>query len=164
MDEPRADLQQPLARDARLSRRTVLRGMAGASLATRLGSARVAASDPLATFDHIVVLMLENRSFDNLLGYLYEPGAVPRGQAFEGVAGKQLSNPIPAGAIDSERGSVPVAPGTIPDGPNPDPGEGYPEVNTQLYGRFEPASNGNKQSAIAAAPYNLPGRPIPSGW
>jgi phospholipase C len=25
----------------------------------------------LDTFDHVVVLMLENRSFDNLLGYLY---------------------------------------------------------------------------------------------
>jgi phospholipase C len=26
--------------------------------------------------DHIVVLMFENRSFDNLLGRLYEPGEV----------------------------------------------------------------------------------------
>ena len=26
----------------------------------------------LETFDHVVVLMLENRSFDNLLAYLYE--------------------------------------------------------------------------------------------
>ncbi len=26
---------------------------------------------PLDTFDHVVVLMLENRSFDNLLGHLY---------------------------------------------------------------------------------------------
>ena len=35
----------------------------------------------LATFDHVVVLMLENRSFDNLLGYLYEDG-VPAGKTF----------------------------------------------------------------------------------
>ena len=28
----------------------------------------------LNTFDHVVVLMLENRSFDNLLGYLYPEG------------------------------------------------------------------------------------------
>ena len=27
----------------------------------------------LDNFDHVVVLMLENRSFDNLLGYLYSP-------------------------------------------------------------------------------------------
>ena len=36
--------------------------------------------------------MFENRSFDNLLGRLYEPGEVA---AFEGVIGKNLSNPIP---------------------------------------------------------------------
>ena len=28
-------------------------------------------------FDHVVVLMLENRSFDNLLGYLYQQEGVP---------------------------------------------------------------------------------------
>ena len=44
-------------------------------------------------FDHVVSVMFENRSFDNLLGYLYEPGEV---ESFEGVAGRDLSNPIPA--------------------------------------------------------------------
>ena len=43
-------------------------------------------------FDHVVVVMFENRSFDNLLGRLYEPGEVA---SFEGVVGKDLSNPIP---------------------------------------------------------------------
>ncbi len=43
-------------------------------------------------FDHVVSVMFENRSFDNLLGRLYEPGEVP---SFEGVIGKDLSNPIP---------------------------------------------------------------------
>ena len=42
--------------------------------------------------DHVVVVMFENRSFDNLLGRLYEPGEVA---SFEGVIGKELSNPIP---------------------------------------------------------------------
>jgi phospholipase C len=45
--------------------------------------------------DHVVVVMFENRSFDNLLGRLYEPGEV---ESFEGVIGKDLSNPIPAWA------------------------------------------------------------------
>jgi len=54
-----------------------------------------ATTDHLATFDYVVVLMMENRSFDNLLGYLYEPDAVPRGATFAGVAGQTLSNPIP---------------------------------------------------------------------
>jgi phospholipase C len=42
--------------------------------------------------DHVVVVMFENRSFDNLLGRLYQPGEVP---AFEGVTGLDLANPIP---------------------------------------------------------------------
>ena len=45
-----------------------------------------------AALDHVVVLMFENRSFDNVLGRLYEPGEVA---SFEGVLGKELLNPIP---------------------------------------------------------------------
>ena len=53
--------------------------------------------------DHVVVLMFENRSFDNLLGRLYEPGEVA---SFEGVIGKELSNPIPEWAEHgADRGS-----------------------------------------------------------
>jgi phospholipase C len=48
----------------------------------------------LDTFKNVVVLMLENRSFDNLLGYLYEDG-VPEGKIFEGLQGKSISNPVP---------------------------------------------------------------------
>ncbi len=42
--------------------------------------------------DHVVVVVFENRSLDNVLGRLYGPGD---GKAFEGVIGKELSNPIP---------------------------------------------------------------------
>ena len=52
----------------------------------------------LDTFDHVVVLMFENRSFDNLLGGLYPDGVpadAPLGRTFEGVVGKEFSNPIP---------------------------------------------------------------------
>ena len=42
--------------------------------------------------DRVVLVIFENRSFDNLLGRLYEPGEVP---SFEGVIGKDLTNPIP---------------------------------------------------------------------
>src|SRR3712207_753278 len=95
----------------------------------------------LEAFDHVVVLLLENRSFDNLLGYLYEPNQVPRGQIFEGVAGKALSNPIPDYADQADRRVVPVAKGYVMDNPNPDPGEEYPHVNTQLYGTVLPETN-----------------------
>ena len=40
----------------------------------------------LDKFEYIVVLMMENRSFDNVLGYLYTPdNPPPDGQQFEGV-------------------------------------------------------------------------------
>ena len=50
------------------------------------------AQGSLSRFDHLVVVMFENRSFDNLLGYLYEQGAVPQ---FDGLAGGSYSNPVP---------------------------------------------------------------------
>lgn len=52
----------------------------------------MATHDKSAAIDHVVVLMFENRSFDNLLGHLYRPDD---GKTFEGVIGKNLSNPIP---------------------------------------------------------------------
>ena len=52
----------------------------------------VASPDRSMAMDHVVVVMFENRSFDNLLGRLYEPGEV---ESFEGVIGKDLVNPIP---------------------------------------------------------------------
>ena len=32
-------------------------------------------------FDHVVSVMFENRTFDNLLGRLYQPGEWPRSRA-----------------------------------------------------------------------------------
>jgi phospholipase C len=86
-------------------------------------------------FDHVVTVLFENRSFDNLLGRLYEPGEVP---AFEGVIGTALSNPIPKWAEHgAERESVPysVAAGTDP--PRLERRGALPHVNTQLFGATE---------------------------
>src|SRR4051794_22463180 len=46
----------------------------------------------------IVVLMLENRSFDNILGYLYfaNGNKSPNGDAFDGLTGNE-TNPRPGG-------------------------------------------------------------------
>ncbi|MFN0213713.1 MAG: alkaline phosphatase family protein [Saprospiraceae bacterium] len=45
--------------------------------------------NPIDDVKHVVVLMLENRSFDNLLGYLYKPGEIlpsfPLGKKFTGL-------------------------------------------------------------------------------
>lgn len=109
----------------------------------------------LDKINHIVVLMLENRSFDQMLGWLYD-SASPN---FNGVAGKNLSNPIPAYAIESERGVVPVGQGTVMTNPMPDPGEEYYHVNTQLFGTILPPENRSKP--FNRSPYNLP-EPLPS--
>lgn len=117
-------------------------------------------SFPLDKIDHIVVLMLENRSFDNMLGWLYDSNnqppydRVPPGQTFEGVSGKNLSNPIPAYAHDAARGSVPVGKASRITNPNPDPGEEYYHVNTQLYGTVIP--DVNRREPFNHEPYNLP--------
>ena len=60
----------------------------------------MAAPEKSHALDHIVVVLFENRSFDNVLGRLYGPDD---GKTFEGVVGKNLSNPIPAWAEDGIR-------------------------------------------------------------
>jgi phospholipase C len=88
----------------------------------------------LQSVEHIVVLMLENRSLDHMLGYLYhDAGNVsPTGQPFDGLTGTE-SNPGVDGA------AVPVFPitPTTPDAyfmPGADPGEGYVATNSQIFG------------------------------
>lgn len=92
--------------------------------------------------EHIVVLMLENRSFDHMLGYLYQDAGnvSPRGDAFDGLTGSE-SCPRPDGT------PVAVYPIT-PDTPNAyfmpgaDPGEGYTATNNQLYDTTTPPTGG----------------------
>jgi phospholipase C len=112
--------------------------------------------DRAHALDHVVVLMFENRSFDNLLGHLYQPGEVA---SFEGVTGRDLSNPIPPWAQDSGRKVVPYTAAVGMDHPKPDPGEEYPSVNTQLFGIIDPASNRGKPGDRMTAPYNAPRDP-----
>lgn len=109
--------------------------------------------DPRRALDHIVVLMFENRSFDNILGALYQPGEKPR---FEGVLGKALSNPIPSGVPGSENRVVPAHRSTDLDTPDPDPGEEHPHINTQLYGIVNPPGNQLKAVDDMQPPFNAP--------
>jgi phospholipase C len=102
--------------------------------------------------------MFENRSFDNLLGRLYQPGEVP---SFEGVIGKDLSNPIPAWAEHgADRKVVPYRVTTDMDAPNPDAGEEYTHINTQLFGTIDPPANQGVLSEQMTAPFNAPADPV----
>ena len=95
------------------------------------------APDNSHALDHIVVVLFENRSFDNVLGHLYGP---EDGKTFEGVIGKDLSNPIPEWAEHgAERKVVPYTVATDMDSPNPDSGEEYFHTNTQLFNTLDDA-------------------------
>src|ERR1700734_939576 len=88
----------------------------------------------LAAVNHVVVLMLENRSFDHMLGFLYagSGNVSPAGQPFDGLTGQE-SNPDSGGApvsvfkIQASDPSPYFMPGA-------DPGEGYDSTNSQLFG------------------------------
>jgi phospholipase C len=77
--------------------------------------------------DHVIVLMLENRSFDSILGRLY-----PERTDFDG---------IPPGAFNMA-GGVKVEPWTSDPGdgtgnftiPTPDPGESFANMTEQIFG------------------------------
>lgn len=80
----------------------------------------------LDRINHFVVLMLENRSFDNLLGNLYHGRS-----DFDGLVGTE-TNP------DGKGGAARVwsAPAGARDSwlPTPDPAELFAEIDEQLYG------------------------------
>ncbi|MEO8931544.1 MAG: alkaline phosphatase family protein [Lacisediminihabitans sp.] len=106
-------------------------------------------------FEHVVVLMYENRSFDNILGWLYTPDTVPAGQKFDGLAMGDYSNLAPDGSV-IEAHLYAGATDTIMSHPNPDPGEQYPHVNTQLFGVVDPAANSELHRGPVQDPYNAP--------
>ncbi len=84
-------------------------------------------ADRSHALDHVVVVLFENRSLDNMLGHLYGPDD---GKTFEGVIGKDLTNPIPEWAEHgAERRVVPYTVATSMDSPNPDSGEEYPTMD-----------------------------------
>ena len=88
----------------------------------------------LPTIQHIVHLMLENRSFDHMLGFLYEESGnvSPAGAAFEGLTGQE-ANPDSSGKSVSVYKIDPAGPGAY-FMPGADPGEGYANTNSQLFG------------------------------
>ena len=141
-----------------------------------------------STIKHIVVLMLENRSFDNLLGWLYAGKTPPYGQQYEGL-NESMWNPL--NNIDADGNpfieKVPVAKNGYPSTvytkahvavpnpvdftlPNPDPGEGFRDTNYQLFHKYKvaeaytpaPVNTGfvdNYQSAMLYGTYTFGDRP-----
>jgi phospholipase C len=99
--------------------------------------------------------MFENRSFDNLLGYLYADGRLPAGETFAGLQGDPIRMDGPHGRT-YETHAYTGTTDEVMSSPRPDPGEDYPHVNTQLFGTVDPESNAHSQVAEMVAPYNAP--------
>ena len=109
--------------------------------------------EALKKIKNIVVLMLENRSFDNLLGWLYDGEEIPNGQEFEGLNydhWNPLDNIDANGTPFIEKITARKNGETYKLGtkdvynppvdyslPNPDPGEGFKDTNFQLYSYYD---------------------------
>jgi phospholipase C len=93
------------------------------------------AGNQLPSINHIVQLMLENRSFDHMLGFLY-----PKSDNFEGLAGTE-SNTDASGNTVTVYQIDHTAPGAY-FMPGADPGEGYSNTNEQLFRSGKPRSRG----------------------
>lgn len=82
--------------------------------------------------DHVVVVTLENRSFDSMLGRLY-----PKSEQFDGLDGTE-SNPWhkPDGSVEEVKvwnsAELTARAACIP---SPDPGELFSDINEQIFGR-----------------------------
>ncbi|HEX8722361.1 MAG TPA: alkaline phosphatase family protein [Pyrinomonadaceae bacterium] len=88
----------------------------------------------LDSVEHVVLLMLENRSFDHMLGFLYADlgNRSLAGQPFEGLTGDESNpgedgNPVRVFKIQAATANAYFMPGA-------DPGEGYSATNNELFG------------------------------
>ena len=84
---------------------------------------------------HVVVLMLENRSFDSMLGMLY-----PSSDSFDGLTGTEQNTWHAPDGTPSEPIAVWKSPVLTPAAaciPNPDPGELFTDIHTQIHGLTE---------------------------
>jgi phospholipase C len=86
----------------------------------------------LADIDHFVVLMLENRSFDSVLGQLYTDRP-----DFDGLTGDEYNLDAAGNKIGVWRGGgIDAAAMSVP---TPDPGEMFTDINTQIFGVPNPS-------------------------
>src|SRR5207302_8440784 len=76
---------------------------------------------------HLVVLMMENRSFDHMLGFLKSPT-----YAIEGLSGTE-SNPSADGGTPVQVSQDALSSGDL----NPDPGHDFVNVNIQIFGNSQ---------------------------
>ncbi len=102
----------------------------------------------LENIEHVVVVMMENRSFDNLLGWLYDNQTDPprfnnpdrNPPVFDGLRAMTYSNLLNGAIVFASRPPTAWPPANNPNVvPSPDPHEGFQFVRAQLFGAANPA-------------------------
>ena len=90
----------------------------------------------LESIDHVILLMLENRSFDHLLGYLY-----PKSDIFDGLDGTECNRDCAGYAVSV----YPITPETENAYyyPLANPAEGFKATNQQLFSCTQAPAGGN---------------------
>jgi phospholipase C len=105
----------------------------------------------LPQIEHIIVVMMENRSFDNMCGWLYGQGAQPPSQFLPAAPNPRpydgfragLFNPVNEQYFAGQSKDIyPVfSQANATNMPSPDPNEDFPNVNYQLFGPEAPSQN-----------------------
>lgn len=94
---------------------------------------------PPGAIQHLVVLMLENRSFDHMFGYLKSPD-----YQIDGLDGTE-TNPDPNGLAIAVSSDAEYS-GQF----TPDPGHHFPDVNTQIFGNTDGQGEATMQGFVKA--------------
>jgi len=106
----------------------------------------------LPQIKHIIVVMLENRSFDNMCGWLYKPGVAPAPPSqflpagstpeFDGLKSSYF-NPVSAAYFSGQSTETyPVFDqANATNMPDPDPEESFDNTTYQLFGPEAPSPN-----------------------
>ncbi len=98
--------------------------------------------------EHVVVVMFENRSFDNLLGWLYAkegnkpPHILPPDSSppyYEGLVEGKFCNTLAGKTLYASQPTTGWAPKNNPFlVPDPDPGERFTDMTFQIFGKSDP--------------------------
>jgi phospholipase C len=107
-----------------------------------------------ATIEHVVVLMLENRSFDCMLGSLY-----PACPGFRGLTFTESNSYDMTYAVWNDK-TLTAADACIPD---PDPGEAFVDMNMQLFGTAD-RPDGDTTPSMCGFAKNYGSQPAKEGW
>lgn len=120
----------------------------------------------MENIEHVVVAMMENRSFDNLLGWLYDNTTDPPAfnipsqspSTFDGLVAGAYSNALDGSPIYASRPPTGWPPAGNPAVvPTPDPHEEFDHIAHQIFGSVSPSVGAKPNMSGFLADYALTG-------